>query len=589
MSIWIPAASIVGALGLFIAGQHWITTGLRASRPRTWEWISNRLRRMSWRGAPFLIGLTTALAAPTGAWSSRATLGTVQRVGRPLERTLWQVIGSCMALCFSAWLALGVQSASETLEPLAWSLLGIGGLVYSVLPRTRSYYWVALGLGACLLGLLELERGFSGIEGVRIDAWGVAMPLRLTLAILLGAAGAALLRSPGAVLVTTLYAADHGSLNITTGIALFIGAGLGSLGVTLPAWRRDGNAQARRAGLCMVVFQVLVAGLTILSLALGLPLLGDPPPPFDQPIWLLTVWTTLALVGSTLVAIPLAQPGIRILESRLGLLDSSAAHSPIQDPNTLVLPTVTLECLRQELNAMRRTAATLARRVLGEEQVSDFRATRDIQTVNERALNVTHASREILAGEAPAELRRVCEWAPGAGTAYLETCRQMDNLRRPDLQPALIPNSALRARVLQLRWSFLHFVERGCAPETTPLQRAQERYQFEVQATDVKGRLLHACSERSMEPLMAHAALAGIDTLQSVAQTLATALEAAEALAPAVAPDEPAQEPAPAPEPEPVAEIEPPVEPAIGLEEPAAPLPSARPTPTALFAPGEHP
>ena len=76
---------------------------------------------------------------------------------------------------------------------------------------------------------------------------------------------------------------------------------------------------------------------------------------------------------------------------------------------------------------MRRTSATLARRVLGEDPVSDFRATRDVQSIAERAQSISRAAREILAGEAPAELRGVCEWAPAAGAAYLSACQQMDN------------------------------------------------------------------------------------------------------------------------------------------------------------------
>ncbi|MFT5052434.1 MAG: hypothetical protein ACI8QZ_003867 [Chlamydiales bacterium] len=606
MSLWISAASIVGALGLFLAGQHWIVTGLRATRPTSWNWIASRLQRTAGRGTPFLTGLASALTTPTSAWSARATLGTVHTPGRPLEHTVWQTIGSCLALAGSAWLALAARSASGAFEPLAWTLLGLGGLLYAAVPRGRSFYWTALGLGACLLGLLQLDHAFSTIAGVRLDAWGLSMPVRLIVFALLGTAAATVLRSPGAILVAALFAADHGCLHITTGVALFVGASLGSLAVTLPAWKSDGHPQARRAALCMASFQCLVSALTILSLALVLPLLNDPPQPLNQPIWLLTAWSSAAILASTLICIPLVRPGVRIVESRLGMFDSDGIASPIRDTTTLALPSLTFDCMRQELEAMRKTASGLARKVLGEEQVSDFRTTRDIESVTERAQSIEGAARRILAREAPAELRTVCEWAPAAGAAYMETCQQMAALRRPDLRPALIPDSALRARVLQFRWGFLHFLEHGCAAETAPLQRAQERYQIEVQATDLKGRLLRACHERSIEPLVAHAALAGIDTIQSVTQALTTALARMEFRALECPLKDPIADPIldpsqmPAEEPRPLEDssvVETPgleagpeaaMEPGIEADEPSAPLPSAPPVPPPLFRRDQH-
>ena len=173
---------------------------------------------------------------------------------------------------------------------------------------------------------------------------------------------------------------------------------------------------------------------------------------------------------------------------------------------------------------MRAMAASLARRVLGEERVSDFRIQRDVESIAQRADTVSRFTDELLSGEVTSEYLRASGRMPGVAAVYMHVCRQMDTLRRPDLQPANLTDSLLRSRILQFRWGFLHFLEQGCVAEADPTARQQELQQLEVHRTDLERRILGACWQQKLDPALAHATLESIEILRASAQALFFAL-----------------------------------------------------------------
>ena len=518
MTTWITVAGALGALGLFVAGQHGISAGLKGALP----WVSARLPRERSGWASYLHGLAMSLMAPSNAWSTQVSLAAVQRSGCNLERGLWRLLGASLALAWTCALAVLLGTRGAGLEPIAWTLVATGSLAGALLPRWRSQFWMVLGSGVCLLGALLLEDALSAFAGTRLDAWNLSLPVRCGLMVALGGALAAGLRSASAVLLAALFAAGHGSLHVTSTIGIFIGAAFGQLVATLPTWRRDqgGTAEGRRMAIGLSTIIALGAAAALFFLVIGLPLLGDLPEPFDDPLWNSAGWITAALIAGNLVAAPLVIPGARILETRLGKLASDANHSPVLDPATRAMPHQALEALREELAALRGMTSSLARRVLGEERVSDFRVRRDIEAVGTRCNALSRFTDQLLAGEMHGANVRAFENAPGIARGYLFVCRGTEILRRPELQPSALADSALRARLLQFRWGFLHFLERGCVPEAEPFARQQELNQLEAGRRDLERRILNACWQHVLAPASALPALEAVELLQAAAHAL---------------------------------------------------------------------
>ena len=535
MPTWFDVVSLIGALGLFVAGQRFVERGSSgwsdAVRQRFGRWFRGR-------SGAFGSGLAVAALMPStrlGTQMCSSHTAAETDASRRLDQTLTRLTGGSFAAAISAWCAV---LALSTPIDVAWIGMALGGLALAVssatrwsldqpraLGRTAASGHLGFGLGLAVLALCALRDGLEPLEGLRLDAWNVGLPVRFVVWLGIGALGSAVTGSLGGVVVGITLAAEFGFVAPTSAIATVSGAGIGALTTFRATWKR-GSTRALRGAIGYASLQGLALVVTVLAVALTLPVLDELPAPLDRPAVLTAAFVTATTSINALLCAILTPVAARLLTDRLTSRDTSGHYPSVLDPAALCAPGSASASLEGEVEQLRAISSALSRRLLGEERVTDFRLARDIENVAARAEAITAFSDELLiAGAAPKALEPARRM-PSVARALHRVCSSLVHLREDPYASGHIDDSALRARVMQLRWSFLGLIERAVASDCPRTLRAREFEEFAERRRDVEQRLLEACARQSIDLARAHAALDSIGVLRDLATVLAEALPA---------------------------------------------------------------
>ena len=253
----------LAGLGMFLFGMHLLEESVKSLSGKTFR----RMIRQYTNGTLRAIGsgsLVTAVLQSSGA-VSLMVLAFVGAGVLSMENAIGVMMGSNIGTTFTAWI-VATLGFKLRIESFAFPLVGIGGVGL-----------IFLGSHAKLLQSSKLLIGFGflflGLDYMKLSVEGLAQSFSLDqisgyglwLYLLVGIVITALMQSSSASIAIILTALNSQLINFNMGVAMVIGANVGSTITVLFGSIGAGQAK-KRVGFSHLVFNVVTAVVAFSSL-----------------------------------------------------------------------------------------------------------------------------------------------------------------------------------------------------------------------------------------------------------------------------------------------------------------------------------
>ncbi|HPT83523.1 MAG TPA: Na/Pi cotransporter family protein [Limnochordia bacterium] len=253
---------LFGGLGIFFLGMHLMSDGLQKA-------AGERMRRILelFTSRPLKAVLTGAGVTAVLQSSSTVTVMIVGFVNSGLMN-LTQALGTIMGANIGT--TITAQIVSFNIYSLALPFIGLGALLYFFTQKKLPRYGgkSTLGFGLLLLGLSTMSGAVDPLKTYQpfLDLL-VLLGRRPLLGVLAGAVFTAIVQSSSATTGLAIALAWQGIIDLPAGLAIAVGANIGTCVTALLASVTAGTA-ARRAGIGHLLFNVLG---TIMFMVLRIP------------------------------------------------------------------------------------------------------------------------------------------------------------------------------------------------------------------------------------------------------------------------------------------------------------------------------
>lgn len=253
---------LFGGLGIFFLGMHLMSDGLQKA-------AGERMRRILelFTSRPLKAVLTGAGVTAVLQSSSTVTVMIVGFVNSGLMN-LTQALGTIMGANIGT--TITAQIVSFNIYSLALPFIGLGALLYFFTQKKLPRYGgkSTLGFGLLLLGLSTMSGAVDPLKTYQpfLDLL-VLLGRRPLLGVLAGAVFTAIIQSSSATTGLAIALAWQGIIDLPAGLAIAVGANIGTCVTALLASVTAGTA-ARRAGIGHLLFNVLG---TIMFMVLRIP------------------------------------------------------------------------------------------------------------------------------------------------------------------------------------------------------------------------------------------------------------------------------------------------------------------------------
>ncbi|WP_028920439.1 Na/Pi cotransporter family protein [Pseudoxanthomonas suwonensis] len=265
-SFWRNGAwlQLCAGLAMFLFGMQCLEEGLRQLAGGRLERLLARSTGTPLRGLLFGMAGTTLLQSSTLV--SLLAIAFISSGLIQLAGGIAIILGANLGATSGIWL-LALAGQNVSLSPLALPLLVFGVLGGIAGARGKAAGRVVLGVAFIFLGIDQLRIGFEAMNGgtdlsaVGGEGWGQTLAF-----VLVGLVATVVLQSTHAVLMLTLAALAGGQLVLDQGLAIAVGANVGSSVSTAFVGMLGGNRSGQRLALAHVLFNVVTATLALLLL-----------------------------------------------------------------------------------------------------------------------------------------------------------------------------------------------------------------------------------------------------------------------------------------------------------------------------------
>ena len=361
---------LVGGLALFLYGMHTMSEGLKAAAGDGMKALLARLTANR-----FTAAVTGALVTAVIQSSSVTTVLVVGFISAGLM-SLSQSVGVIMGA--NVGTTVTAQIVAFKVTEYAWAMVAAGFGLWTFPRRevARHYGAMIMGLGLLFLGMDQMSAATSPLRTYQpfIDLMSrMDTPL---LAILLGAVFTALVQSSSATTGVVIVLASQGFLSLEGGIALAIGANVGTcLTAVLSALGKP--TAAVRAAVVHVLFNLIGAMLWVGFIGqladvardispshAGLQamerLAAETPRQIANANTLFNVANTLLLIGFTA---PIARLAVRLVPTREAA-EPAQVEPMFLDKVYLKTPTIGIDRVRLEMSHMGEQVTNMLEAVL---------------------------------------------------------------------------------------------------------------------------------------------------------------------------------------------------------------------------------
>ncbi|MGF1616815.1 MAG: Na/Pi cotransporter family protein [Acidimicrobiia bacterium] len=356
MSWVMVVAGLAGGVALLLFGLDQLTSVLREVAGDRLRALLGRVSANRWLGA--IVGMTATAVMQSSSAVTVLIVGFVAAGLMTLVGSLGVILGSNVGTTITAQVV-----AFDVVE---WALgivaLGFATMTFARTERLQGWGRAILSLGLVFLGMGAMGTAMEPLrelpEFVDIIA-GLSNPL---VGALIGVIFTALVQSSSATTVLAIVLASQGLLTLESGIAVVIGANIGS-SVTAVIASLGRPADARRAAIAHVLFNVAagVVWLTLLTplaeLAVAVSptradLAGTERLAAEAPRQLANAHTIFN-VATVAVFIWFLEPMSRLLHRLVADQPEEAASDPVfLDPKLLETPAIALSAVAREVGRL---------------------------------------------------------------------------------------------------------------------------------------------------------------------------------------------------------------------------------------------
>lgn len=289
-SFWLSAGwlQLCAGLALFLFGMQCLEEGLRqlaGSRLEPWLKAST--------GTPvrsFLFGMGGTAVLQSSTLVSLLTIAFISTGLIQLSAGIAIILGTNLGASFGVWL-LALAGQNFSLSPLALPLLVLGVLGSFGGLGLRGAGRFLLGIAFIFMGVDQIKGGFGGF-GVPLNTWQAITHADWSgqlLCVGMGLVATLVLQSSHATIMLVLAALSTGQLALWQGLAVAVGANVGTSLSTAVVGMMAGNRQGQRLAVVHVLFNLGTALVVFLGLdqanacLMAIPrLLGVPANPLLQ-------------------------------------------------------------------------------------------------------------------------------------------------------------------------------------------------------------------------------------------------------------------------------------------------------------------
>jgi len=241
---------LFGGLALFLYGMEMMSNGLKAAAGSGLKTLLARLTVNRVAGA--------ATGAVVTAIINSSSVTTVLVVGFVTSgvMTLSQSIGVIMGANIGSTFTAQILAFNVTQYSLAMIAIGFGMLFLSKVDRVRHYGNMLMGLGLVFFGMGVMSQGMEPLRDYQPFIDFMAKMERPVLGILVGAVFTGLVQSSAATTGLVIVMATEGMVTLEAGIAIALGANIGTCVTALMAALGKPVEAVRTAG-AHVLFNIL--------------------------------------------------------------------------------------------------------------------------------------------------------------------------------------------------------------------------------------------------------------------------------------------------------------------------------------------
>lgn len=244
------ASSLLGGLALFLFGMEWMANTLKAAAGERMQWILASLTRNR-----FIAAVTGALVTAVIQSSSVTTVLVVGFISAQLL-SLPQALGVIMGANIGATGITQIMAFNVTHYALPMIGLGFAAHFFSTRETIQQAGNLLLGLGLLFFGMALMSEAMKPLQAYPPFLELIAHMSNPLLAIAVSAGFTALIQSSSATTGIIIVMASQGFFGLHTGIALILGANIGTCATALLA-SIGKPREAVRAALAHVLFNVL--------------------------------------------------------------------------------------------------------------------------------------------------------------------------------------------------------------------------------------------------------------------------------------------------------------------------------------------
>ncbi len=328
--------SLLGGVGLFLAGMILMSDGLKAAAGGRLQWFLERTTHTPF--SAFLTGVALTALVQSSSATTITTIGFVSAGLLSFSSAIGVIIGANVGTTSTGWI-VALLGFKLNVGAIALPFIGVGALMRLLLHGARASLGMALvGFGLIFVGIDFLQEGMGGLAH-HIDLSPFSQPSLMNhlWLVLIGAVMTVLLQSSSAAVALTLTALNSGAIGLEQSAYLVIGQNLGTTVKAILA-AMGASMPAQRTALAHILFNGVTGALTfffapmLLALAIAWSeFIGDS----DPSVVIALFHTLFNLLGAALF-LPFITPFARLIERLIPErgpvltrhLDDSVLHLP---------------------------------------------------------------------------------------------------------------------------------------------------------------------------------------------------------------------------------------------------------------------